>query len=155
MGLGLLTETAEIADVYKAPDPSQVNKLHFRHLLHRFACHALEGIKLTKEEEENLKKLGSESASFLRIEAYNRVSYIQILSLLTDILKKVGIQQVGIIRLIFCFLLYFKSIQLKNKISLGISKYWKKIYTWSKILGITFLCIFSSKSCCFSPLLWM
>uniref|UniRef100_A0A3B5KYP3 Peptidase M60 domain-containing protein n=1 Tax=Xiphophorus couchianus TaxID=32473 RepID=A0A3B5KYP3_9TELE len=93
MGLGLLTETAEIEDVYKAPDPSQVNKLHFRHLLHRFACHALEDIKLTEEEEENLKKLGSESASFLRIEAYNWVSYIQILSLLTDILKKVGIQQ--------------------------------------------------------------
>ncbi|XP_032401730.1 TRPM8 channel-associated factor homolog [Xiphophorus hellerii] len=93
MGLGLLTETAEIEDVYKAPDPSQVNKLHFRRLLHRFACHALEGIKLTEEEEENLKKLGSESASFLRIEAYNWVSYIQILSLLTDILKKVGIQQ--------------------------------------------------------------
>uniref|UniRef100_A0A3B5KW45 Peptidase M60 domain-containing protein n=1 Tax=Xiphophorus couchianus TaxID=32473 RepID=A0A3B5KW45_9TELE len=157
MGLGLLTETAEIEDVYKAPDPSQVNKLHFRHLLHRFACHALEDIKLTEEEEENLKKLGSESASFLRIEAYNWVSYIQILSLLTDILKKVGIQQVGIIRLIFCFLLYFKSIQFKNKISLGISKYWKKIYTWSKILGITFLCIFSCMSlCCFSPiLLWI
>ncbi|XP_043974773.1 TRPM8 channel-associated factor homolog [Gambusia affinis] len=94
MGLSLLTETIT-ADVYKAPDPSQVNKLHFRHLLHQFACHALEGIKLTKEEEENLKKLGSESASFLKIEAYNNFSYIQILSLLTDILKKGGIQQVS------------------------------------------------------------
>ncbi|XP_014916556.1 TRPM8 channel-associated factor homolog [Poecilia latipinna] len=92
MGLGLLTQTIK-RDVYKAPDPSQVNKLHFRHLLHKFAGHALEGVELTKEEEENLKKLGSESASFLRMEAYNNFSYIQILSLLTDILKKVGIQQ--------------------------------------------------------------
>uniref|UniRef100_A0A3B3U722 TRPM8 channel-associated factor homolog n=1 Tax=Poecilia latipinna TaxID=48699 RepID=A0A3B3U722_9TELE len=105
---------------YKANKPThQVNKLHFRHLLHKFAGHALEGVELTKEEEENLKKLGSESASFLRMEAYNNFSYIQILSLLTDILKKVGIQQVGLIRLIFHFLLYFKSIQFK------------KIYHWS------------------------
>ncbi|XP_054884917.1 TRPM8 channel-associated factor homolog [Poeciliopsis prolifica] len=92
MGLGLLTNTIK-ADVYKAPDPTQVNKFHFRHLLHRFAGHALEGIKLTKEEEENLKKLGSETALFLKIEDYDCISYVQILSLLTDILKKEGVQQ--------------------------------------------------------------
>ncbi|XP_014836289.1 PREDICTED: TRPM8 channel-associated factor homolog [Poecilia mexicana] len=92
MGLGLLTQTIK-KGVYKAPDPSQINKLHFHHFLHRFACHALEGVELTKEEEESLQKLVSESASFLRMEAYNNISYIQTLSLLTDILKNVGIQQ--------------------------------------------------------------
>uniref|UniRef100_A0A3B3VHR6 TRPM8 channel-associated factor homolog n=1 Tax=Poecilia latipinna TaxID=48699 RepID=A0A3B3VHR6_9TELE len=96
MGLGLLTQTIK-KGVYKAPDPSQINKLYFRHFLHRFACHALEGVELTKEEEESLQKLVSECVSFLRMEAYNNISYIQTLSLLTDILKNVGIQQVGII----------------------------------------------------------
>ncbi|KAM4742719.1 TRPM8 channel-associated factor homolog [Anableps anableps] len=92
MGLSLLKETVT-AGVYKAPDPSHVNKFHFRRLLHRFAGHVLEDGELPKQEEEHLKKLGRDCASFLRMKAYDSFSYVQILYLLTDILKKVGIPQ--------------------------------------------------------------
>uniref|UniRef100_A0A3Q2TGL7 TRPM8 channel-associated factor homolog n=1 Tax=Fundulus heteroclitus TaxID=8078 RepID=A0A3Q2TGL7_FUNHE len=101
MGLSLLKETIT-AGVYKAPDPSQVNSFHFRHLLHRLADHVLENGELTKQDEEHLKKLGADCASFLMVKAYDRFFYMEILSLLTDILKKQGISEVGHIRLI-CF----------------------------------------------------
>ncbi|KAM4743146.1 TRPM8 channel-associated factor homolog [Anableps anableps] len=92
MGLSVLKKTIT-AGVYKAPDPSQVNKFHFRRLLHSFAGHVLEGGELTKQDEEHLKKLGGNCASFLKMKAYSSFSYIQILYLLTDILKKVDIPQ--------------------------------------------------------------
>ncbi|MEQ2281071.1 hypothetical protein AMECASPLE_026623, partial [Ameca splendens] len=92
MGLSLLTETIE-ASVYKAPDPCQVNNLHYRHRLNRFAGHVLEGRELTKQDEEHLKKLGRDCASFLRMKAYDNLSYMEILSVLTDILKKEGVPQ--------------------------------------------------------------
>ncbi|XP_021177193.2 TRPM8 channel-associated factor homolog isoform X1 [Fundulus heteroclitus] len=94
MGLSLLKETVT-AGVYKTPDPSQVNIFHFRQLLHRLAGHVLEGGELTEQDEEHLKKLGADCASFLMMKAYDRFSYTQILSLLTDILKKVGVPQVN------------------------------------------------------------
>ncbi|XP_036005505.1 TRPM8 channel-associated factor homolog [Fundulus heteroclitus] len=94
MGLSLLKETIT-AGVYKAPDPSQVNSFHFRHLLHRLADHVLENGELTKQDEEHLKKLGADCASFLMMKAYDRFSYMEILSLLTDILKKQGVSEVS------------------------------------------------------------
>lgn len=92
MGLSLLEETVE-AGVYKAVDPSQVNTFHFRQLLRRFAGHVVEGGEPTKEDEEHLKKLGADCANFLRRMEHESFSYLQILSSLIDILKKVGIPQ--------------------------------------------------------------
>uniref|UniRef100_A0A3Q2PR15 TRPM8 channel-associated factor homolog n=1 Tax=Fundulus heteroclitus TaxID=8078 RepID=A0A3Q2PR15_FUNHE len=93
MGLSLLKETITLG-VYKAPDPSQVNIFHFRHLLRRLAGHVLEGGEFTEQDEEHLKKLGADCASFLMMKAYDRFSYMEILSLLTDILKKQGVSEV-------------------------------------------------------------
>uniref|UniRef100_A0A3Q2PP45 TRPM8 channel-associated factor homolog n=1 Tax=Fundulus heteroclitus TaxID=8078 RepID=A0A3Q2PP45_FUNHE len=92
MGLSLLKETITLG-VYKAPDPSQVNIFHFRHLLRRLAGHVLEGGEFTEQDEEHLKKLGADCASFLMMKAYDRFSYMEILSLLTDILKKQGVSE--------------------------------------------------------------
>uniref|UniRef100_A0A3Q2D5L8 TRPM8 channel-associated factor homolog n=1 Tax=Cyprinodon variegatus TaxID=28743 RepID=A0A3Q2D5L8_CYPVA len=93
-GLSLLKETIT-SGVYKAPDPSQVNNFQFRHLLHRFAEHVLEGAELSKQDEEHLKRLGGDCASFLRMKAYDSFCYVEIMSLLTDILKKGGIPKVS------------------------------------------------------------
>ncbi|XP_038129337.1 TRPM8 channel-associated factor homolog [Cyprinodon tularosa] len=93
-GLSLLKETIT-SGVYKAPDPSQVNNFQFRHLLHRFAEYVLEGAELSKQDEEHLKRLGGDCASFLRMKAYDSFCYVEIMSLLTDILKKGGIPKVS------------------------------------------------------------
>uniref|UniRef100_A0A3Q2DAB7 TRPM8 channel-associated factor homolog n=1 Tax=Cyprinodon variegatus TaxID=28743 RepID=A0A3Q2DAB7_CYPVA len=94
MGLSLLRKTVQKGE-YKAPDPSQVKEFHIRDLLHRFAGHVLEGRELNKEDEEHLEKLGKDLASFLNMKAYDRFSYIEILSVLIDILKKGEISQVS------------------------------------------------------------
>ncbi|XP_017286100.1 TRPM8 channel-associated factor homolog [Kryptolebias marmoratus] len=86
MGLSVLKETISTG-VFKAPQPSQANYFHFRHLLHRFAGHVFKGNKLTKQDEEHFKKLEMECVHFLSMKAYDSYSYTQILSILTDILK--------------------------------------------------------------------
>ncbi len=96
MGLSLLKATIEEGS-YKAPVPSQAMKdtYHFRNLLRHFAGHVIQSKKLTKREEEHLKKLGTECASFLNMRAYESYSYAHVLSILTDILKTSGMPQVG------------------------------------------------------------
>uniref|UniRef100_A0A3Q2QVV0 Peptidase M60 domain-containing protein n=1 Tax=Fundulus heteroclitus TaxID=8078 RepID=A0A3Q2QVV0_FUNHE len=130
MGLSLLKETIT-AGVYKAPDPSQVNIFHFRHLLRRFAGHVLEGGELTKQDEEHLKKLGADCASFLMMKAYDRFSYTEILSLLTDILKKQGISEVGHIRFI-CFRFYL--YELNSDSSICVTEHEEWISTGLKVM---------------------
>uniref|UniRef100_A0A3Q3KGN9 Peptidase M60 domain-containing protein n=1 Tax=Monopterus albus TaxID=43700 RepID=A0A3Q3KGN9_MONAL len=95
MGLGLLGGTIG-GGIYKAPDPSQAIKdtYHFRHLLNRFAGHVTYGKKLTANEEECLKKLGSDCSILLNMKAHDCSSYQQIVSTLTDILMKCGMPQV-------------------------------------------------------------
>ncbi len=96
MGLSLLGATIG-GGLYKAPVPSQAvkDKYHFRHLLHRFAGHVTMGQELSKQEEECLKKLGSDCATYLRMKAHDCSSYAQVVSTLTDILKKSGMPQVS------------------------------------------------------------
>ncbi|XP_047449381.1 TRPM8 channel-associated factor homolog [Mugil cephalus] len=96
MGLSLLAATIP-SGTYKAPEPSQAIKdnYHFRHLLHRFAGHVTEGKELTGHEEECLKKLGGDCANYLAMKAHNCSSYTQVVSALTDILKKSGMPQVS------------------------------------------------------------
>ncbi|XP_051252627.1 LOW QUALITY PROTEIN: TRPM8 channel-associated factor homolog [Dicentrarchus labrax] len=95
MGLSLLGATVK-GGLYKAPVPSQAIKdtYHFRHLLHRFAGHVTQGTELSKHEEECLQKLGKDCSTFLHMKAHDCSSYTQVVSTLTDILKKTGMPQV-------------------------------------------------------------
>uniref|UniRef100_A0A667XYW2 Peptidase M60 domain-containing protein n=1 Tax=Myripristis murdjan TaxID=586833 RepID=A0A667XYW2_9TELE len=96
MGLSLLGATLASGS-YKAPVLGQAIKdnYHFRHLLHRFAGHVVKGEALTKNEESLLKKLGSDCATYLHMKACDWCSYTQVMSTLTDILKKSGMPQVN------------------------------------------------------------
>lgn len=95
MGLSLLGGTIP-AGSYPAPTPGQgsTQGYHFRQLLHSFASHVTTGEELTQHEETCLKKLGGDCASFLNMQAYDCSSYSNILSTLTDILKKADVPQV-------------------------------------------------------------
>lgn len=96
MGLSLL-ENIIGEGSYKAPVPSQAIKdtYYFRHLLRRFAGHVAEGEELTEHEKECLGKLGGDCAKYLHTKAYDCSSYTQVVSTLTDIIKKSGMPQVG------------------------------------------------------------
>lgn len=96
MGLSVLGATIK-GGCYKAPVPSQAIKdsYHFRHNLRRFAAHVNQGEQLTKHEEECLKKLGKDCATFLNMKAHDCSSYTQVVSTLTDILKSSGMPQVS------------------------------------------------------------
>ncbi|KAK2912778.1 TRPM8 channel-associated factor homolog [Channa argus] len=94
MGLSLLGKTIKSGS-YKAPVPNQAtNANHLCHLLRRTASHVIEGEKLTKSEEEGLKKLGLYCAKYLQMKANDWYSYSLVLSTLTDILK-LGMPQVN------------------------------------------------------------
>lgn len=82
---------------YKPPVPSKAIKdtYHFRHLLNHFAGHVNHGEQLTAHEEECLKKFGWDCASYLNRKAFDCSSYKQVVSTLTEIIKKTGIPQVG------------------------------------------------------------
>ncbi|XP_061574970.1 TRPM8 channel-associated factor homolog [Cololabis saira] len=96
MGLSLMGATIA-GGTYKAPDPRKAIKdaYHFRHHLHRFANHVTTGEELSKHEEECLKKLGSHCATYLNMNARDSCCYTQVLSALTEILKKSGMPQVS------------------------------------------------------------
>ncbi|XP_026224933.1 TRPM8 channel-associated factor homolog [Anabas testudineus] len=96
MGLSLLKETIGEGS-YKAPVLSQdtTDNSHFCHLLRRVAGHVIKREELTKFEEQCLKKLGSDCASYLHMKAYDWYSYEQVVSTLTDILKRAGMPQVN------------------------------------------------------------
>ncbi|KAK2912776.1 TRPM8 channel-associated factor homolog [Channa argus] len=96
MGLSLL-ETTIVEGFFKAPVTSQASKnsYHLYRLLRRTASHVIEGKRLTKSEEEGLKKLGSDCANYLQMKANDWYSYGLVVSTLTDILKKLGMPQVN------------------------------------------------------------
>lgn len=96
MGLSLLGSTIG-GGSYKAPVPSKAIKdtYHFRHLLHHFAGHVNQGEQLTEHAEECLRKLGWDCATYLNRKAFDCSSYKQVVSALTNIIKKSGIPQVG------------------------------------------------------------
>ncbi|KAF3847891.1 hypothetical protein F7725_020919 [Dissostichus mawsoni] len=91
MGLSLLRGTIT-GGLHKTPEPKDI--YHFRHLLHRFAGHVAHGEKLSKHEEENLKRLGRDCSIFLHMNATECSSYTQVVSSLTDIVMKSGMSQV-------------------------------------------------------------
>lgn len=83
--------------LFKAPDPSQAIKdsYHFRDHLRRFAGHVTEGEQLTAQDEELLKKLGNDCSTYLNMKAYDCSSYKQVVSTLTDIIRKSNMPQVS------------------------------------------------------------
>ncbi|XP_074497440.1 TRPM8 channel-associated factor homolog [Sebastes fasciatus] len=95
MGLSLLDKIIGEGS-YKAPVPSQAIKdtYHFRRLLHRFGGHITQGEELTEHEEECLKKLGGDCTRYLSMKAHECRSYTQVVSSLTDIIKKSDMPQV-------------------------------------------------------------
>ncbi|KAJ4935619.1 hypothetical protein JOQ06_017150 [Pogonophryne albipinna] len=95
MGLSLLRGTIK-GGLHKAPEPKQFIKdnYHFRHLLHRFSGHVAHGEKLSKHEEENLKRLGRDCSIFLHMDAKECSSYTQVVSSPTAIVMKSGMPQV-------------------------------------------------------------
>ncbi|XP_003968852.2 TRPM8 channel-associated factor homolog [Takifugu rubripes] len=95
MGLSLLGNIVGNG-CYKPPVPKQAMKdtYNFRDLLHRVVCHMSKGEELEKKEEECLRKLGADCAAYLNRKAYDSSSYAQVVSTLTDIVKKFGIPQV-------------------------------------------------------------
>ncbi|XP_061574974.1 TRPM8 channel-associated factor homolog [Cololabis saira] len=94
MGLSVLKNTIQNS-FYKPPEINHTNHSHFRSFLSRFIGHVTEGEKLSEQEEQRLKKLGMECTKFLEMKAYHSFSYMQVLSILTDTLKKTGMPQVN------------------------------------------------------------
>ncbi|KAM6933747.1 TRPM8 channel-associated factor homolog [Xenentodon cancila] len=96
MGLSLLGATIT-GGTYKSPDPRKAitDAYHFRHHLYCFASHVATGVALSKHEEDCLKKLGNDCATYLSMNAYNSHFYTQVVSTLTEILKKSGLPQVS------------------------------------------------------------
>ncbi|KAM9317878.1 TRPM8 channel-associated factor homolog [Pholidichthys leucotaenia] len=96
MGLSLLENTIGETS-YQVPAPSQTVKdaYHFYHLLHHFIDYETKGKKLEKHDEKYLPKLARHCASYISMNAVGCHSYIQVVSTLTDILKKFGMPQVS------------------------------------------------------------
>ncbi|XP_076832252.1 TRPM8 channel-associated factor homolog [Brachyhypopomus gauderio] len=97
MGLSIMGKTIE-PKVYKAQDVSKQEKsttYHFRDMIQRFAGHVIDGHQLTEQEEESLDKLRNDCANYLRMQAHDSASYTSTVGLITDMVKKTGVPQVG------------------------------------------------------------
>ncbi|KAG5269322.1 hypothetical protein AALO_G00200720 [Alosa alosa] len=95
MGLCILGDTLS-SGLYKVPDLEKAcsDAYHFRGLLRRFASHVTEGHNLTDHDQGCLKKLGSDCAHYLAMEAHHCAAYTSMVSMLTDMVKKAGVPQV-------------------------------------------------------------
>lgn len=93
MGLSLLGNI--VGDgCHKRPVPKQAMRNNFRDVLQRFVRHMSQDEDLEENEEECLVKLGADCAAYLNTEAHDSSSYTQVVSTLTDVIKKFGIPQV-------------------------------------------------------------
>lgn len=92
---------------FKAPVPKLAMRdtYTFRDLLRRVVCHMSKGEELEKREEDCLQRLANDCAAYLNTKAYECCSYTQVVSTLTDIIKKFGIPQVND----FTFQVYIRS----------------------------------------------
>nr|XP_683371.5 TRPM8 channel-associated factor homolog [Danio rerio] len=96
MGLSLLGNTLS-GGLYKAPEVEHSSEegYYFWRMLQRFAEHVKLGQKLTDQEQDYLKQLGNDCASYLRMRCYDSAAYTSVLALLTDIVKMPGFPQVS------------------------------------------------------------
>ncbi|KAI1894076.1 hypothetical protein AGOR_G00130270 [Albula goreensis] len=94
LGISILGSTLKPGH-YSAPQPNAcIEAYHFRHMLRHFANHVTCGKKLKQHEEANLRRLGGDCATYLRMRAHDCPSYASILELLTDMVKTAGVPQV-------------------------------------------------------------
>ncbi|XP_067221166.1 TRPM8 channel-associated factor homolog [Chanodichthys erythropterus] len=95
MGLCLLGNTLG-GGLYKAQEIEHRCRegYHFRSMLQRFAEHVSQGKELTDHEQGCLKQLGCDCANYLSMCSHDSAAYTSVLSLLTDIVKEVGVPQV-------------------------------------------------------------
>ncbi|XP_065137601.1 TRPM8 channel-associated factor homolog [Paramisgurnus dabryanus] len=91
IGLSILDSTVN-GELCKAPEINQVN--HFRNGLRYFGKHLTKGQKLTPNEEGCLKQLGNDCASYLCMRTHDCASNKSMVSLLTEMVKKIGVPQV-------------------------------------------------------------
>ncbi|XP_065137596.1 TRPM8 channel-associated factor homolog [Paramisgurnus dabryanus] len=96
MGLSILNNTVT-GGLYKAPDIKQSFKdvYHFRNGLRYFEKHVTKGYKLTPNEEGCLKQLGNNCARYLCMRAHDCASYNSVVTLLTNVVKEIGVPQVS------------------------------------------------------------
>lgn len=96
MGLSILGDSIP-GDLFKARKQSEAPKdsYHFLRLLGRFASHVNEGRELTDGEQECLKKLGRDCSTYLSLKAHCCPAYTQVLSTLTDVVRRAGMPQVS------------------------------------------------------------
>ncbi|XP_036412592.1 TRPM8 channel-associated factor homolog [Colossoma macropomum] len=98
MGLSLSDKTVN-AGKYTAPQVKQhgissIQMYNFQDLLQHFAQHVLHGQQLGDYEQQFLKRLGSDCANYLRMQAFDCDMYKSVVALLTDIIKA-GFPQVS------------------------------------------------------------
>ncbi|XP_055052028.2 TRPM8 channel-associated factor homolog [Misgurnus anguillicaudatus] len=92
MGLSILGDTVK-GGLYKAPEINQV--YHFRNVLGHFGKHVTKGQKLTPHVEGSLKQLGNDCTRYLRMRTHDCASYNSVVTLLTDMVKEIGVPQVS------------------------------------------------------------
>lgn len=102
MGLSVLDTTmgGAVHNVHRSMEAIK-NIYLFRHLLHRFASHTMNGDALTEQELGCLKRFGRDCGKYLHLKAHDWPSYSMVLSVLTDVLKKKGMPQVNRFKSIF------------------------------------------------------
>lgn len=95
MGLNLLGATVP-QGLYTAPDPNEafVDHYHFHRMVSRFTRHVVHGEALTAKEEGFLALLRRDCAIYLLMAANESAEYRQVVSNLTDIVKKGSVPQV-------------------------------------------------------------
>ncbi|XP_065136241.1 TRPM8 channel-associated factor homolog [Paramisgurnus dabryanus] len=95
MGVCILGSTVN-GGLYKAPEIKEGFKdvYHFRNVLRYFGKHLTKGQKLPPHVEGSLKQLGNDCASYLCMCTHDCASYNSVVTLLTDMVKKIGVPQV-------------------------------------------------------------
>ncbi|XP_053363856.1 TRPM8 channel-associated factor homolog [Clarias gariepinus] len=98
MGLCLMADIIN-GGLYKAQQKNQDGEsdtlpYHFCDLMRRFAGHVIQGQYLTEHEQQCLQKLRNDCTNYLRMQAYDSVSYTSMVALITDMVKRAGVPQV-------------------------------------------------------------
>ncbi|XP_065137607.1 TRPM8 channel-associated factor homolog [Paramisgurnus dabryanus] len=96
MGLSILASTVN-AGLYKAPEIKEGFKdvYHFRNVLGHFGKHVTMGQKLAPHVEGSLKQLCNDLTKYLHMRTYDCASYNSMVTHFTDMVKEIGVPQVG------------------------------------------------------------
>ncbi|XP_055052019.2 TRPM8 channel-associated factor homolog [Misgurnus anguillicaudatus] len=96
MGLSILASTVN-GGLYKAAEIKEGFKdvYHFRNVLGHFGKHVTKGQKLAPHVEGSLKQLGNDCTKYLRMRTHDCASYNSMVTHFTDMVKEIGVPQVG------------------------------------------------------------